>query len=67
MKPVESPRAWAQAQACAAGALLNVLGPLLEAAPGGAAPLRALGRVMTAVLVLASVQTCLNGPAPCPA
>jgi len=41
---------------CAAGALLNILGPVL-----GDTPLqrRALGRLMAVVLVLSTVRTCV--------
>ena len=46
-----------QAQVCAAGALLNILGPVLEEQPLGAAQRRALGRLIRVVLVLSMVQS----------
>lgn len=49
-----------QAQVCAAGALLNILGPVLEELPEGAAERRALGRLMRIVLVLSLVQSCIS-------
>ena len=45
---------------CAAGALLNILGPVLEVLPEGAAERRTLGRLMRAVLVLSLVQSCIS-------
>lgn len=49
-----------QAQVCAAGALLNILGPMLEELPEGAAQRRALGRLMRVMLVLSVVQSCIS-------
>lgn len=50
------PALLAQAQVCAAGALLNILGPVL-----GDTPLqrRALGRLLAVVHVLSTVRTCV--------
>lgn len=45
---------------CAAGALLNILGPVLEELPEGAAERRALGRLMRVVLVLSLVHSCIS-------
>ena len=49
-----------QAQVCAVGALLNILGPVLEELPDGAAQRRALARLMKVVLVLSVVQSCIS-------
>ena len=45
---------------CAAGALLNILGAVLEELPEGAAERRALGRLIRLVLVLSLVHSCIG-------
>ena len=49
----------AAAQVCAAGALLNILGPELDALPEGCGQRRALGRIMSLVMAVSIVHECV--------
>lgn len=47
-----------QAQLCATGALLNILGPALERSPRAAAQRKALGSLLSCALTLSMINHC---------
>ncbi len=49
-----------QAQLCATGALLNILGPVLDRSPGAAAQRKALGSLLSCALTLSMVHQCIS-------
>lgn len=48
-----------QAQVCASGALLNIIGPDLDQRPDGGQQRRGLGRLMSLVMAAAAVYDCV--------
>ena len=53
-----------QAQVCAAGALLNILGPELDRGPQGPAQRQGLARLMSSALALSIIHDAMFDAAP---